>query len=62
MGRPRTPRDKVKRRNLGLRVTQAQYDWIEGEAKRRSKEFGVRVSMSAIAAKLLTEAMNRAQG
>ncbi len=62
MGRPPLPPKENRNRSLGLRVTQEQYAWIAGEAKRQSAKLGMKITMSAVASKLLRQAMGSAQG
>lgn len=60
MGSRRIPDEVRRSRTVGIRVTPGQYDWLANEAKRQSKHLGFKVSMSAIATKLLIQAMSRA--
>jgi hypothetical protein len=52
---------KTKRsRTVGIRVTPDQYAWLANEARRQTSQLGFKVTMSAIATKLLTQAMANA--
>lgn len=45
--------------NLSVRVTTAQKQWLREYTARLSKEIGYPITMSAVATRLLTEAMER---
>ena len=46
--------------NLGVRVTVAQLEQLRAEAERLTRQLGIKVTVSAVARKLLSEAL-RAQ-
>lgn len=54
-----TPKENKRTRSVGVRMTPAQYDWLQREAKRLSERLGIQVTMSAIACRIIGEAMKQ---
>lgn len=50
---------EAKAANLSVRLTSAQKDWLRTYAEQLTAQYGYRISVSAVATRLLREAMER---
>lgn len=56
---PRTKsKAEKKTRSIGVRLTAAQYAWLQERSRQQTEKVGYPIPMSLIAAKILVEAMS----